>query len=318
MSVLVTGGAGFIGSHFIERLLAAEPQTRIVCVDDFNDHYDPALKRANVAAFANDPRVTVIEATFCEPAAVEGVLTRHRVRRIVHLGAYAGVRASAAMPLAYEEANVRGTLVLLEAARKHGVERFVLVSSSTVYGAGTPVPFREDGPLGVPLSLYGVTKRAAELGGLHYHRVHGLPLVILRPFSVYGPRMRPDLAMFAFAEAIAGGKPLVLYGDGSIKRDFTHVSDVCDGLLAALSAEGVLGEAINLGHHEPVAVGELVRMLEQELGHQAIIERREPFAGDLPVTCADLTKAERLLDYRPAVPLAEGVRDFVRWFRGRK
>jgi UDP-glucuronate 4-epimerase len=172
--------------------------------------------------------------------------------------------------------------------------------------------------LGVPLSLYGVTKRAAELAGLHYHRVHGVPLVILRPFSVYGPRMRPDLAMFAFAESIVGAKPLVLFGDGSIQRDFTHVSDVCDGLLAALSADGVVGEAINLGHHQPVAIGELVRMLEQELGRKAIVERREAFAGDMPVTCADLAKAERLLGYRPRVSLAEGVRDFARWFRGRK
>jgi UDP-glucuronate 4-epimerase len=222
------------------------------------------------------------------------------------------------MPLVYEEANVRGTLIVLEAARARGVERFVCVSSSTVYGGGTPVPFCEDGPLGVPLSLYGVTKRAAELVGLHYHRVHGVPVTILRPFSVYGPRMRPDLAMFAFAESIAGGKPLVLFGDGSIQRDFTHVSDACHGLLAALSADAAVGEAINLGHHQPVAIGELVGMLEQELGRKAIVERREPFAGDMPVTCADLAKAERLLGYRPRVSLAEGVREFARWFRERK
>jgi UDP-glucuronate 4-epimerase len=222
------------------------------------------------------------------------------------------------MPLEYEKANVRGTLVLLEAARARGVERFVLVSSSTVYGAGTPVPFREDGPLGVPMSLYGVTKRAAELLGLHYHRVHGLAVVILRPFSVYGPRMRPDLAMFAFACSIAGGKPLVLFGDGSIERDFTHVSDVCDGLLAALSADAAVGEAINLGHHQPVAIGELVRMLEHGLGRKAIVERRQPFPGDMPVTCADLSKAEQLLGYRPRVALADGVREFARWFLARE
>jgi UDP-glucuronate 4-epimerase len=315
MTVLVTGGAGFIGSHFIERLLASDPQSQVVCLDNFNDYYDPAIKRANVAGFADSERVIVVERSFCDPAALEPLMAEYGVRQIVHLGGYAGVRASMAMPLAYQEANVGGTLVLLEAARVHPVERFVLVSSSTVYGAGTEVPFREDAPLGVPLSVYGVTKRAAELLGLHYHRVHGVPVVALRPFSVYGPRIRPDLAMRAFAESITKGKPLVLFGDGTIKRDFTHVGDICDGLLAALDAEDAVGEAINLGHHEPVAIADLVRMLEDALGRKAIIERREAFAGDMPVTCADLTKAERLLGYRPRVSLAEGVRDFVAWFR---
>lgn len=315
MSVLVTGGAGFIGGHFIERLLADDPQARVVCLDNFNDFYDPAIKRANVAAFADDARVTVVEQSFCDTAAMVSLLAAHNVRRIVHLGGYAGVRASTAMPSAYEQANVGGTLALLEAARIHPVERFVLVSSSTVYGAGTPVPFREDDPLGVPLSLYGVTKRAAELLGMHYHRVHGVPVVALRPFSVYGPRIRPDLALRAFAEAIEAGKPLVLFGDGTIERDFTHVSDICRGMLAAMRVDEAVGEAINLGHHQPVAIGELVRLLEAELGRTAIVERRETFAGDMPVTCADLAKAERLLGYHPQVSLAEGVRDFVAWFR---
>lgn len=318
MTVLVTGGAGFIGSHFIERLLARDPQADVVCLDNFNDYYDPARKRANVAAFADRGRVTVVEQSFCDPAVVGPLLARHGVRQIVHLGGYAGVRASMAMPLAYQEANVHGTLVLLEAARGHAVERFVLVSSSTIYGARVAVPFQEDAPLGVPLSLYGVTKRAAELLGRHYHQEHGVPVVSLRPFSVYGPRVRPDLAMHAFAESIDKGKPVVLFGDGTIRRDFTHVSDICDGLLAAMHAEGVLGEAINLGHHEPVAIGDLVRVLEDELGRKATIDRRPPFAGDMPVTCADLTKAERLLDYRPRVSLADGVRDFVAWFRQQK
>jgi UDP-glucuronate 4-epimerase len=233
------------------------------------------------------------------------------------LGGFAGVRASMAMPLAYEEANVRGTLVLLEAAREHTIERFVLVSSSTVYGAGCEVPFREDAPLGVPLSPYGVTKQAAELLGRHYHQVHRVPVVALRPFSVYGPRMRPDLAMHVFATAISKGEPIPLFGDGTIERDFTNVSDICAGLLSAMRAEGAVGEAINLGHHQPVAVIELVRLLEQALGRKAAIDRRAAFPGDMPVTCADLSKAERILGYRPRVALADGVRDFVTWFRSK-
>jgi UDP-glucuronate 4-epimerase len=317
MTVLVTGGAGFIGSHLIERLLAADPHASVVCLDNFNDDYNPALKRENAAGFAGDPRVTLVEKSLGDASAVEHVFERHGVRAVVHLGGFAGVRASIARPLDCEEANVRGTLVLLEAARRHPVERFVLVSSSTVYGAGAAVPFQEDAPLGVPLSPYGVTKRAAELCGLHYQQMHGVPVVSIRPFSVYGPRIRPDLAMHAFARAIAGGRPLVLFGDGTYQRDFTHVSDVCAGLMAALAAEGVVGQAINLGHHEPVAIGDLVGMLEAELQRKATIERRPACAGDMPVTCADLAKAERLLGYRPTVSLAEGVREFVSWFRER-
>lgn len=227
------------------------------------------------------------------------------------------MRASIANPLAYEATNVGGTLALLEAARACPVERFLFVSSSTVYGADAAVPFREDAPLGVPLSPYGASKRAAELLGLNYFRLHGVPLVCLRPFSVYGPRIRPDLAMWVFAESIERSHPVPLYGAGSVRRDFTHVSDICDGLLATLTVDGVLGETINLGHQEPVAIRDLLAMLERELGRNAVIEQRPACAADMPVTCADLTKAGRLLGYHPRVELADGVRDFVAWFRNR-
>jgi UDP-glucuronate 4-epimerase len=313
MAILVTGAAGFIGSHFVERLLAADAQTRIVALDNFNAYYDPALKRRNVASFSTDGRVTLVEGSFGDVGLVDELMTRHAVRTIVHLGGYAGVRASMSMPLAYAEANVQGTVVLLEAARRHPVERFVLASSSTVYGAGCAVPFAEDAPLGVPLSPYGASKRAAEIFAEHYFRVQGVPAVWLRPFSVYGPRMRTDLAMHVFAAAIRAGRPIPLFGDGSYRRDFTHVSDVCAGLHAAMTAQGVVGQAINLGHHEPVAVAELVGLLEAALGRKANIDRKPAFAGDMPLTCADLSKAERLLGYRPRVSLAEGVKEFVAW-----
>ena len=315
MTVLVTGGAGFIGSHLIERLLARDATSKIICLDNFSAHYDPARKRANVAAFAGDPRVRVVEASFGDAAAVGQLLAAEDVRQIVHLGALAGVRSSIAQPLVYEETNVRGTLVLLEAVRARPVERFLLVSSSTVYGREAAVPFREDAALGVPLSPYGATKRAAELLGLVYHALHQVPVVCLRPFSVYGPRLRPDLAMYVFAESILAGRSVPLLGDGSARRDFTHVSDICDGLISALSAKNVAGETINLGHHEPVTVRELLAMMEDALGRKAVIDQRPPAAGDMPITCADLTKADRLLGYRPRVALADGVRDFVAWFR---
>jgi UDP-glucuronate 4-epimerase len=315
MTVLVTGGAGFIGSHFIERLLGQGGDTRVVCLDNFNDYYDPALKRANVAHFERDPRVTMLEESFGDGKAMSRLLADRQVRRIVHLGAYAGVRASVAAPEIYEEVNVLGTLALLKAARSCPVERFVLVSSSTVYGRGAAVPFCEDAPLGVPLSPYGATKREAELLGLAFYRLHGVPVVCLRPFSVYGPRMRPDLAMRVFAESIAAGRDLPLYGDGTFARDFTHVSDICEGLFSAMLVENVVGETINLGHHEPVSIIALISLLEDALGRKAKLDRRPPLDVDMPVTCADLTKARRLLGYHPKVALANGVRDFVAWFR---
>lgn len=314
MTVLVTGGAGFIGSHVIERLLSGA-DARVVCLDDFNPFYDPALKRANVERFAGDPRVSVVEGSFLDRPLLDRVLAQHQIRQVVHLGAIAGVRPSIDAPLVYEEVNVRGTLTLLEAVRKLALERFVLVSSSTVYGMGAVAPFRDDGPVGLPLSPYGVTKRAAELLGLTYHQLHGVPVVCLRPFSVYGPRMRPDLAMHAFASAMLEDRPVVLFGDGSIERDFTHVSDICSGILAALHKPQAVGETFNLGHHQPVSIRGLVELLEAAVGRRSRIDARPAAQGDMPLTCADLTRSERILGYRPRIALEDGVREFVQWLR---
>ncbi len=315
MSVLVTGGAGFIGSHFIERLLARDSAANIVCLDDFNAYYDPALKRANVTGFSADPRVTIEERSFCDVAAMKRLFAERHIQQVIHLGACAGVRASVSQPAIFTATNVDGTLALLEAARACPVERFVFASSSTVYGDLARVPFQEDALLGIPLSPYGVTKRAAELLCFSYGKIHRVPVVCLRPFSVYGPRIRPDLAMWIFADAILSGRPIPLLGDGNYLRDFTHVSDVCDGLMAALAAPAAVGEAINLGHDEPVPLRELVALLEDALAHRATIEYRPASPVDLPVTRADLTKAQRLLGYQPRMPLADGVRDFANWFR---
>jgi UDP-glucuronate 4-epimerase len=204
--------------------------------------------------------------------------------------------------------------VLLDAVRSNPVRRFVYISSSTVYGRDCRVPFNEDARLGQPLSPYGITKRAAEQLCLLEHHLHGLPLIVLRPFSVYGPRLRPDLAMSVFARAIDEGRPLPLLGDGSQRRDFTYISDLVDGLMAAWQSECV-GEIINLGHNEPIEIRRLITLLERELGKPATIERRPPHPGDLPVTCADLKKGARLLGYRPKVSIEEGVREFVKWYR---
>ena len=315
MSILVTGGAGFIGSHCIEKLLESTDRP-VVCLDSFNDYYDPDAKRQNIRGLAEHPQVKVIEADFCNAEMMVELFADLAVRQVIHLGAYAGVRPSMVRPLLYERNNVRGTLSLLQAAQEHPVERFLLASSSTVYGHGAKPPFREDERLGIPLSPYGATKQAAEILGRTYWKLHGVPVVILRPFSVYGPRVRPDLAMTVFADAIQAGREFPLFGDGSIRRDFTHVSDICDGLLAALTTPGIVGESINLGHSKPIEIRQLICMLEEAIGKPAKIAYQPENAGDMPITHADLTKATRLLAYEPKVQFADGVPEFVDWFLG--
>jgi len=317
MTVLVTGAAGFIGSHLVERLLETTNDS-ILALDNFNDYYKPDLKRQNVTAFADDPRVTLVEVDVCDGGAVRRLFEMHAIRNVFHLAAYAGVRASVARPELYVKNNVEGTLMLLEAARLHPVDRFVLASSSTVYGKGVEPPFVEDRPLGIPQSPYGATKRAAELLGFTYLSLHDVPVVCVRPFSVYGPRLRPDLALMIFSAAIQEGRPIPLYGDGSVRRDFTHVRDMCDGVLAAMTAKNVVGEAINLGHNEPIEIRKVIAALEKEFGKQANIDYQPARPEDMPMTCADLTKAQRLLGYKPKVDFADGVTQFVEWFRGRE
>lgn len=314
MAILVTGGAGFIGSHFIERALGERTEP-IVCLDNFNDFYDPAIKRRNVSSLADDPRVTLIEGDFCEAEAMRRLFAQHRFTHVVHLGAYAGVRASVANPFVYQRVNVGGSLVLLEAARQYPVERLVLVSSSTVYGYPAQAPFVEDAPPGRPLNPYGASKRAMEAFAMTYYQLHQVPVVCLRPFSVYGPRLRPDLALSIWTDAILQGKPLPLFGDGTIRRDFTHVSDICTGLLAALEKVEAVGEAINLGHDQPIELRAVIRALEDALSTKAIIDRQPEKPGEMPLTHADLSKARRLLRYQPQVPFDEGLREYVAWYR---
>jgi len=314
MAILVTGGAGFVGSHLVEALLSAMDQPLVV-LDNFNDYYDPRLKRENAAAWADRSRVTLIEGDYGDADTVDRLLLEHDISAICHLGASPGVPASLKHPRQYMENNVVGMVTLLEAARRHPVERFLFASSSTVYGRGAAAPFVEDAPLGVPASPYGASKRAGEIVGLTYHQLFGVPFTSLRFFNVYGPRLRPELALAVFTRSILEGTALPLFGDGSVLRDFTHVSDICDGIIAALTARDVVGQCVNLGNDRPIEIKKLIALIETAAGQKAIIEHRPPRTEDMPFTHADLTKARRLLGYQPRVEIERGVREYVEWFR---
>jgi UDP-glucuronate 4-epimerase len=314
MTILITGAAGFFGSHLIPLLLEASDE-RLVCLDNFNDSYSPERKWANLAPFGKQPRVRIVAGDIRDVQLLRNTFERHQVTQVVHLAAHAGVRRSVEVPLEYADNNVNGTTALLEQCRQQPLQRVVVASSSTVYGRQASVPFREDAPLGTPASPYGATKRATELLAETYHELHAVPTVCVRPFSAIGPRLRPDLGMSIFARTMLAGEPLPLFGDGSIRRDFTHVHDICVGIAATLTADNVVGECINLGHDQPWTIRELITLLERELGCRAQIKHLPPNAADLPATCADLTKARRLLGYEPRIDLAQAVREFAVWFR---
>jgi UDP-glucuronate 4-epimerase len=315
-NILVTGGAGFIGSHLVGRLLG-EGGWRVSVLDDFNDFYDPALKRRNVAPHEGREDFRLHEADIRDRAALERVFTATPFDVIVHLAARAGVRPSLSEPELYAETNIRGTLNLLELARGHGVRQFVFGSSSSVYGENEKVPFSEDDPVVKPISPYAATKAAGELLCHTYSHLWGLRCVALRFFTVYGARQRPDLAIHKFARLISGGKPIPVFGDGSTRRDYTYVDDIIEGVRAAVDYEASDYEVINLGESRTVELRELISLLEKELGREAVIDRQPLQPGDVPQTFADITKARRLLGYNPRTDIAEGVRRFVEWFRSK-
>ena len=312
--VLVTGGAGFIGSHLVERLLG-EGRWRVHVVDDFNDFYDPALKRRNVAPHLSREDFRLHEADIRDRAALAAVFRGAAFDCVVHLAARAGVRPSLAEPLLYAETNITGTLNLLELSRAHGVRQFVFGSSSSVYGENEKVPFSEDDPVFKPVSPYAATKAAGELLCHTYAHLWGLRSVALRFFTVYGARQRPDLAIHKFARLISEGRPVPVFGDGTTRRDYTFVEDIIAGVRAAMDYEASAFEIINLGESRTVELRELIGLLERELGRDAIIDRQPLQPGDVPQTFADTRKARRLLGYDPRTPIEEGIRRFVEWFR---
>jgi UDP-glucuronate 4-epimerase len=313
MNFLVTGGAGFIGSHVCERLLQAGEA--VWALDDLNSFYSPALKRQNLAEIESlRGRFTFVEADITDRARLDEVLAGVRFDQVIHLAARAGVRPSLEEPALYQRVNVEGTVNVLEAARTHGVRKVVLASSSSVYGVNSKVPFSESDPIFSAISPYAASKLACEALGHVYHHVYGLDVVALRFFTVYGPRQRPDLAIHKFARLIAAGRPIPVFGDGSAARDYTYITDTVKGVMACTRQEFGF-EIFNLGESETVTLHQLVALLEDALGRKALLDRQPPQPGDVPITYADISKARARLGYDPRVRIEQGIRLFAEWFR---
>ncbi len=312
--ILVTGGAGFIGSHLVDRLLA-EGNWRVTVVDDFNDFYDPAIKNANIRSQLSSPNYVLAKADIRDLPALREIVVRGAFDCVVHLAARAGVRPSLTQPLLYAETNINGTLNLLELAREHGINQFVFGSSSSVYGENAKVPFSEGDPVSHPISPYAATKAAGELLCHTYSHLYGMRCVCLRFFTVYGARQRPDLAIHKFARLISEGKPIPVFGDGTTRRDYTYVDDIISGVRAAIEYADSKYEIINLGESHTVELQELISLLEKELNRRAVIDRQPLQPGDVPQTFADITKAKQLLGYNPQTLIEEGIHRFVGWLK---
>ena len=312
MRLLITGGAGFIGSHLADRRLARGD--RVVVLDDFNDFYDPAAKRRNVAPHLRDPSYRLVEGDIRDRDLVARLFQEEPFDAVIHLAARAGVRPSLADPVLYEDVNVVGTLRLLEAAVASGTPRFLFASPSSVYGVNSKLPFSEEDPIAQPVSPYAASKRGAELHVFAFHHLHGLKAVCLRFFTVYGPRQRPEMAIARFIRCLEEGRPVPFFGDGGSRRDYTYIDDIADGVEAALAVPSDF-EIINLGGARPVTLSDLVSAIEAATGKKAVLDRRPNQPGDVPVTFADVRKAERLLEFKARVSLEEGLRRSVEWYR---
>lgn len=314
MTILVTGGAGFIGSHLIQRLLARN--LRVVCLDSFDDFYDPGIKHKNVSAFLTDRRFELVHADIRDEEGLSRLFRSHRFDAVVHLAARPGVRDSLAAPLLYLDVNVKGTIGLLRVCGEFQVARFIFGSSSAVYGANTQVPFAEGDGAGQlkPISPYGASKAAAEMFCYTYHQLYGMGVICLRLFTAYGPRQRPEMAIHRFTRLIDQGEVVTMYGDGSTCRDYTYIEDIIDGMEKALHYPAAF-EVFNLGHSRRIELRYLISLIERNLGKGAKIRQAPVPAGEMSCTWADISKAGKLLGYKPAVSIEDGIELFIEWFR---
>jgi UDP-glucuronate 4-epimerase len=311
---VITGGAGFIGSNLISKLLQLDPSTQITCIDDFDPFYSPAIKKFNIREFVNLPGFRLLSNDLAKTSGKElSDLVSGPVDAIIHLAAKAGVRPSIQNPLAYQQANVIGLQNMLDFAKEKGIKQFVFASSSSVYGVNDHYPWKEDEQL-MPISPYASTKLSGEMLGHVYSKLFGIRFIALRFFTVYGPGQRPDLAIHKFTKAILADKPITMYGDGSTSRDYTFVDDTVQGVIGALSYDKADFDIINLGNNYTVTLKELVTAIEEVTGKKAVIEQQPDQPGDVPRTFADISKAKELLGYNPQTKLKDGLQKFYDWF----
>lgn len=315
MKILVTGGAGFIGSNVTKKLL--ERGDQVVCVDEFNDYYSPKIKELNVAQFADNPNFRLYRGSIVDYDFLKAVFEKENIQRVFHAAARAGVRPSIEDPFIYEDTNVKGTLNLLHLAKEFKIENFVLTSSSSVYGNSEKVPFVETDPVDNPISPYAATKKATELLGYTYHHLYDLNVNVVRPFTVYGPGGRPDMFPFLCTKLIDEGAEVKRFGDGSTRRDYTFIDDLANGVVLAI--DKVLGyEIFNLGNSSTVELKYFISVVEKILGKKANIKEYPMQPGDVLITNADLTKSRKLLGYDPKVKIEEGMEKFIAWYQQHK
>ncbi len=311
MRVLVTGGAGFIGSHLVERLLKEGHE--VICIDNFDDFYDPRLKRSNLQASLRREQFRLCEGDFRDAELLDQLFRDTQPELVVHLGARAGVRPSIEDPLLYYDINVNGSLSLLQAMRSHGVERALIASSSSVYGNNEKVPFAETDPVDHPISPYAATKKAVELLSHTWHHLWGLKIAQLRFFTVYGPRQRPEMAIHKFTRLIDQDLPIPFYGDGSSRRDYTYIDDIIDGIICVMQKDFSF-DIVNLGESETNSLATLVDLIGQALGKKPELEMLPLQPGDVTTTFADISHARQQYGYNPTTPLADGIRKFTAWY----
>ena len=311
--LLLTGFAGFIGSHLSEKLL--KEGYEVVGVEDFNDFYDPKIKERNISEIKNEKNFFFNKADIRDKISISEIFTKYKPEIVIHLAARAGVRPSLKNPILYEEVNVLGTLNLLETARQTSCKKFIFGSSSSVYGECKNIPFKETELDLSPISPYGVTKLTGERYSYTFHYLYKLPVICLRFFTVYGPRQRPDLAIYKFTKLIEEGKPIPVFGDGSYKRDFTYITEIVDGIMSAINYNKTSFEIFNLGENKTTSIIDLVKLIENATGKKAKIDWQEAQAGDVPLTFADVSKAEKILDYKSRTAPEEGIKKFVEWYR---
>jgi len=316
-TILVTGGAGFIGSHLCERLLS--DGVKVICLDNFDSFYDPDIKIKNAEGMTKkfQDLFELVTGDIRNPDHLKGIFQKNRVDFVIHLAARAGVRPSIADPLLYQNVNIRGTIVLLEACKAYKIKNFIFASSSSVYGENQRVPFTEEDLDIQPVSPYGATKRSGELLCYSYHHLYRMNIACLRIFTAYGPRQRPEMAIHKFTRLIDQGEKIPIYGDGSSRRDYTYIDDLIEGILGVIRYHKGF-EIYNLGESQTTSLIELIKLIEGAFGKKADIEMLELQPGDVSVTYADITKAKRMLKYQPKVKMEEGIKRFVEWYRAQR